>query len=414
MKPEAWDPENKKPRRGVVEPTQGFAYSNVSSRISSPSYQRELASGKPECVLKVASFARGASVKKLLGYISRVGQEAEMEVIDNFGLHHQGKDAVQKIYDSWKGDFERKCKGSNRIPRHGTHIILSAITDGSKAEERKVAFAAQDFVDRTFNQEGYEYVYALHNDTEHPHVHIVVKNYNKLTKKKLSLTKAKTFEIRQAWAETLTQNGLEANATLRRDRPQVLENIMQQKDRMKKNKPWHEAQMEIAAMDSDVNLSQRRVMLKKVRSLKDEVNLHKNIPAPEKKALGSKLKRLRQAILHADKKGIRKEVRWLKLEMQERVVIGNYFEKALDKEPTQTRRRVFKHKPVIKHYISVLRHEINALLESPAARMNGVREGLTRQLNAASRLLDRMNKPSRMQGLAMRNKSMNRTNQRER
>lgn len=412
MSREEWDDDNK-PRRGVKEQDNKISYSDMPGRISSPVYQAALSSSRSECLLKVTSFGRGAEVKKLMEYIGRVGKDAEMQVIDNHGLHHKGKEAVQEIYDQWKGDFERKRKGSTRTPRHATHIILSAKTDGSKQDERKVAFAAQDFVDKVFNQAGFEYVYALHNDTEHPHVHIVVKNYNQITKKKLSLSKSVTFDMRQSWAKALTQNGLEAVATLRRDRPQVLDDMMQNKSDIKNDKSWLDIQMEKASVTGDVTLGQRKVMMNKVRSLKDEIKLHGAIDKEDKLRFTKKLKRLKKAIVLSDKKVIQQEIRRVRGDFSAFINVDKFFKRDFEQERRQVK-RVVAAKGFTRHYIETLLKESDKVLQQledkgvRGFKFKVLKEGLVQQFNAASNLVKKMNKPSRLKAFAKKQKAQSR------
>jgi hypothetical protein len=412
---EVWEEEIKKPRRGIAEHSKAISYSNVAGRISSPSYQASITFKKPECVLKVASFARGAVVKTLLEYISRAGTDCEMDMIDNHGLHHKGKEAIQEIYKQWKGDFERKYKRSTRVPRHATHIILSAKTDGSQKEERKIAFAAQDFVDEALNQKGFEYVYALHNDTEHPHIHIVVKNYNQLTKKKLSLTKSITFDMRQAWAKCLSKNGIDASATLRRDRPDVLEGIVNGTGELKENKPWHEIQMEKASAGSDVSFHQRKIMIKKLKSLRDEIKLLEDISKSDAKTHQVKLKKLRKAVLHSDKKSILREVRLLRIGLPELPSIEKFFNQAFEDKRARGQLKKKRQKAINKHYAQTLKAASTKLIgKLDSTNENIVSKGLARQLKAVNRLLKFFGKAKRLQALAGNEKTVFRSNNRTR
>ena len=66
----------------------------------------------------------------------------------------------------------------------------------------------------------------LHKDTDNPHVHIILNNYNTKTSRKLRLDKHDFLRIRSEFAQDLTKQGLKRHiATLRRDRPGVLHRV---------------------------------------------------------------------------------------------------------------------------------------------------------------------------------------------
>jgi hypothetical protein len=61
----------------------------------------------------------------------------------------------------------------------------SSLVTLCKGSAQKVLDTARQTAWQQFGQLGYEYKLVLHRDTDNPHVHIVLNNYNKVTNKKL-------------------------------------------------------------------------------------------------------------------------------------------------------------------------------------------------------------------------------------
>ncbi|PCI45372.1 MAG: hypothetical protein COB41_01905, partial [Proteobacteria bacterium] len=271
----AWFKERDSQRKGLPQGDVGKPIKSLVTRLSSPSYQAQLSSKKPQAILKVVSFAKGVKARTLLEYVTRIGAEdehgkpADLKFGNQFHGHLKGREAVQETYKSWQKDFERKKKGAKREPRHVTHIILSASTDNSEKSSMKVDFAANDFLDQYFQEQGFEYIYVTHRDTENPHVHVVVKNYNKRTGKKFHLSKEDTFHMRQEWVKSLEARGVEAVATLRRDRVEVLEKVSQGIEEIRQRETWNDRIMLRASRFNDED---RKHLLGRVAILEERLS----------------------------------------------------------------------------------------------------------------------------------------------
>jgi len=228
----------------------------MSGRLSSPSYVKNATSGKAEAVVKITSFARGASVKTLMEYIARTNDKEKDDVVleDEMGVQLRDKNEIGETYDSWSEDFQRakrrtpeqlaaakkyetdlakwketkegkKPRAPKGAARDGTHIVLHAKAANDPRTGMRVEDAARETLRDLYGDKGYEYVFALHQDTEHPHVHVVMKNKNNMTGKKLRIDKEGIFQLRQAFAKNLQERGIEQVATLRRDRPETMKKV---------------------------------------------------------------------------------------------------------------------------------------------------------------------------------------------
>ena len=190
-------------------------------RRSNPAYAEASRSGKPEAVLKVASFPRGSRVRSVIEYSTRAEQKDDLEFETEGGEIKRGRADIKELYENWRQDFERKKSGAKREPRHATHIILSAKAPNDAETAYKVNTAARDFLQKEFGVQGYEYVFvtAAHRDYDNPHVHVVLKNYNRELDTKLRLDKHDLLELRRSFAAELRRQGLEHVATRAMDRP---------------------------------------------------------------------------------------------------------------------------------------------------------------------------------------------------
>jgi hypothetical protein len=215
------------------------ARTSFQARLTQPDYIAAAHSKKTEAIVKVASYAQGFMAKRLLMYVSRANQLGkEIEVEDQDGCSLVGKEEIEKLYAEWKNDFDHRKRGP--IPkgvktkggkkqyerRHATHLILSADAAPTAANNNKVLAAAREVIRKHIGERGYDYILALHPDSNKAHVHIVVKNaHREKGGPKLRLNPPELHEMRTDFAAQLTELKLEHVATLRRDRPHIIDRV---------------------------------------------------------------------------------------------------------------------------------------------------------------------------------------------
>ena len=209
--------------------------SSIRIRWSSPRYVRDTCSKTPQAIIKITSFAKGAAARRLMEYVTRTDRdEIGIDAETDAGVRLRGKEDVSAVYREWAADFERKQPGRKNNPRHVTHMVLSAKTDNSERSVRKLHAASSQFLRKGFGEQGYQYLFVVHKDTQNPHTHVVIKNRNDALNKKLRIDKADLFDLRQQFARALNEHGLEAVCTLRRDRPEVVKGVMNRVDTIRK------------------------------------------------------------------------------------------------------------------------------------------------------------------------------------
>ncbi|MEM7089739.1 MAG: GNAT family N-acetyltransferase [Pseudomonadota bacterium] len=131
----------------------------------------------------VVKVVRGGSVTASgrlggqLSYITRKGT-VEMERGDTGELTH-GMDGLRDVQDAWAKDWAQM---DARVTSYTYHVILSYPKDTDREAAKQ---AARSFGERLTNGEygdRYKYVMAHHDDTGHPHTHLVISRAGALGK----------------------------------------------------------------------------------------------------------------------------------------------------------------------------------------------------------------------------------------
>jgi len=166
--------------------------------VSLPLAERlRAARGVPQAVVKVAGYGHGAKgAKRLLRYISRKGElplETELgEVLTN-------TDQQKKLIEDWAQDFDTRGDSRDTV-----HLVFS-MPPGSSPEALRRTI--RTVLQRRF--QGHEAVFAIHEDKQHPHAHVVVKMFNVETEKKLRLNRPDLHRLREIFAEAAREEGVE-------------------------------------------------------------------------------------------------------------------------------------------------------------------------------------------------------------
>lgn len=171
-----------------------------------------VAKGSPEVMVKITGFGKGAQhVKSHLDYISRNGK---VELETDRGEILATREEVKELFKDWSADFGDSKRRKNQ--RDTMHMVLS-MPEGTPQEA--VRQGARAFARETFGK-NHEYVFALHTDEPHPHVHITVKMLGN-DGTRLNPRKADLQRWREGFAEKMRDEGIEAEATPRAARGKV-------------------------------------------------------------------------------------------------------------------------------------------------------------------------------------------------
>lgn len=196
----------------VIEPEKAFegALGKVRRKANKTgnlkSQAKRVAKNSSEVMVKITGFGKGAQhVKSHLDYISRNGK---VELETDRGEILEGKAAVKELFKSWSADFGDSKRYKNQ--RDTMHMVLS-MPEGTPQEA--VREGARAFAKKTFGA-NHEYVFALHTDEPHPHVHVTVKMLG-FDGRRLNPRKADLQAWREGFAQEMRDQGVEAEATPR-------------------------------------------------------------------------------------------------------------------------------------------------------------------------------------------------------
>jgi hypothetical protein len=157
----------------------------------------------PEAIVKVASFSHGLhQVSDHLRYISRDGK---LELEKDGDEFLRGEEDWKDLVAQWATDFDTRKRS-----RDAAHIVFS-MPRGSDVYALRSAVRATG--NRVFGD--HEWVFAIHQDTDYPHAHMLVKMRSRDGDKKLKLRKADLYELRQLFAEAAREQGIPLAATPR-------------------------------------------------------------------------------------------------------------------------------------------------------------------------------------------------------
>lgn len=164
----------------------------------------------PEVMVKITGRTRDAGhLQRHLDYISRNGK-LTLEGPD--GERLEGRQAVQTLSQDWAAELAAEPQRRRDAPV-SLSIVLSmpAGTEAFRLHDSVRAFASAVFGDR------HPYVFALHEDERHPHVHLTVRMLGR-DGVRLNPRKADLQAWREGFAQALRERGVEAEATPRRAR----------------------------------------------------------------------------------------------------------------------------------------------------------------------------------------------------
>jgi hypothetical protein len=166
--------------------------------VSLPLAERlRAARGVPQAVVKVAGYGHGTGgAKRLFKYISRKG---ELPLEDEMGEVLTTTDQQKARVNDWAPDFDARGDSRDTV-----HLIFS-MPPGSppQALRRTIRTVLRE------RFQGHQAVFAIHEDKNHPHAHVVVKMFNVETEKKLRLNRPDLYRLREIFAEAAREEGVE-------------------------------------------------------------------------------------------------------------------------------------------------------------------------------------------------------------
>ena len=174
----------------------------------------------PEVMVKITSQKNAGkgmvTIRKHLDYISRNGK---VLLEDHEGRLLHGRADVGDIKKDWAADIPEISH------RRETINVMFSMKKGTQPEQVKEAVRA--YLTEEFGGK-HEYLFALHTDTDNPHVHVVIKMSPIRKKdKRLNPRKNDLQRWREGFAENLRKLGIHTNATPRKTRGVVKQPLRQ-------------------------------------------------------------------------------------------------------------------------------------------------------------------------------------------
>ena len=165
----------------------------------------------PEVMVKITSKqGAGKGMVAIANHLDYISRNGKVKLEDHEGRLLNGRVDVKDIKNDWAEDIPEI---SNR--RETINVIFS-MAKGTPAAEVKEA--VRDYLKQEFGGK-HEYVFALHTDTDNPHVHVCIKMAPiKKRSKRLNPRKNDLQRWREGFAQSLRKQGIAANATPRKTR----------------------------------------------------------------------------------------------------------------------------------------------------------------------------------------------------
>lgn len=177
---------------------------------------RRICSYSTEVMVRITSYGKDTgNGRRNLGYISRVDvkDKQNLNLETERGELLSGRESIAAYAQAWEQDFGKPSKN-----RRDTVRMILSMPEGT--DPGAVRNATRDFARKTFAA-NHEYVFVLHTDEPHPHCHLTVKLLGH-DGKKLDPRKNDLADWREAFAEALREQGVDAEATWRAARGVVL------------------------------------------------------------------------------------------------------------------------------------------------------------------------------------------------
>ena len=168
-----------------------------------------IAAHAPEVVVNVTGRSRETS--HLLRHLNYISRDGELIVEDRDGHALVGRAAMRELAGDWSAEARAERRRVDSPISRSLVLSMPWPTDPAIVHDAARAFA-REALGRTF-----DYVFVLHTDTRHPHVHLTVRAPGE-GGERLGPGKAELDAWRQHFAQALRDRGVEAEATPRRAR----------------------------------------------------------------------------------------------------------------------------------------------------------------------------------------------------
>lgn len=177
-----------------------------TSQLPGSSRLARIVNHAPEVIVSVSSRVVGRpALREHLKYVSRDGQLA---LEDRDGNPLIGRSRLFELAEDWTEQSQLSRSRTSAATSLTMVLAMPPPTDAAIVQDAARAFARKAFQDR------FDYVFVLHTDASHPHVHMAVRLDGR-DRTRLNPFKPELHEWRRIFAEALRERGVEAEATPR-------------------------------------------------------------------------------------------------------------------------------------------------------------------------------------------------------
>jgi len=204
-------PRGRKGRSDRLIGSGGKSYRRTGGSKAALARSLRIAQRRPQAVLKITRYGHGGA--KILVRLQYVQRHGKLALEDENGEQIEDPRELRRRVKLWTeqagATMAEPGPEAARKRRVTAHFVLDAGRDTDREALRK---SVREFLAERFGKEGHEYLFARHDDTKQPHVHVVL-NMMDGQGRRLHTSVAEVQRWREQLAETARANGIEVDAS---------------------------------------------------------------------------------------------------------------------------------------------------------------------------------------------------------
>ena len=169
--------------------------------------QIRIAAGLKQAIVKVTSYGKGSS--HIMNHLTYISRNFDIPLEGNSDSLLKTKPDASALLDSWDSIYFDTRKNA----RDTVNLVFST-PPGTNRDT--VNTLTREFLKEEFDDE-HDYLFAQHNDTDHPHIHAVIV-LRSTDGKKLDPRKQYINQLRKRYAEKCREHGVMLEASRRFER----------------------------------------------------------------------------------------------------------------------------------------------------------------------------------------------------
>ena len=173
----------------------------------SVSEQIRIAAGFKQAVVKITSYGKGRD--HIMNHLSYISRNFDIPLEDNTGSLLNTKGDSKSLLESWEAIYFDTRKNA----RDTLNLVFSSPPGTNRKTFHTLT---REFLNEEFEGQ-HDYLFAQHDDTDHPHIHSVIV-LRSIEGKKLDPRKQYINQLRKRYAEKCREHGVMVEASRRFER----------------------------------------------------------------------------------------------------------------------------------------------------------------------------------------------------